>query len=81
MLFARNLELAPGESSSSVTIQMTDSGNQTFNISAEDVRKVPGVELAQVVFRLPDNANAGVYEVVIKAQNRTSNAGKLRITQ
>lgn len=81
MVFARNLELVPGESSSSVAIQMTSSGNQTFNISAEDVRKVPGVELTQVVFRLPDNATAGVYEVVIKAKDRISNAGKLRVMQ
>lgn len=80
-LFARNLELAPGETSSSVVIEITDSGNQTFSIPAEDVRKVPGVDLTQIVLRLPDNTPAGVYGVVIKAQGRVSNAGKLRLAQ
>lgn len=80
-IFARNLVLGPGESASSVVVQMTDSSNHTFNIPAEDVRKVPGVDLTQVVFRLPDNALPGTYGVVIKAQDRVSKPGKLRIQQ
>lgn len=87
LLFARNLELNPGESAGAVVVRLATGGN-TFNIPADDVRhvfEVPDVlsvrdsELTQVKFRLSAILPPGTYTVTILAHGRTSNQGTIRI--
>jgi hypothetical protein len=78
-VFVANLLLASGETASSVTISIVDAGNQSFDVAAEDVRTVPNLTFAQVVFRLPDNLAAGSCAITVKAHGLTSNTGKITI--
>ena len=87
LLFARNLELNPGETAAAVTVRLSIGGN-TFIIPADDVRhvfEVPDVlsvrdsELTQVKFRLSVVPGTGTFTVTIRAHGRTSNAGVIRI--
>lgn len=80
-LYARGLQLNPGEPPSFVSVRLT-STSSTFNIfeiPAEDVRQLPNSDLSQVVFRLPDNLEAGTYEVFIRAHGLITNTGTIRI--
>ena len=78
-LFARNLQLNPGEQPFAVIVRFTASNNQFFEVSAENVRSVPNTDLTQVVVRLPINLAAGNYTVFIRAHTRTTNTGTIRI--
>jgi CSLREA domain-containing protein len=79
VIFVANLSLAPNETAASVIVNLTDANNQNFDVPAEDVRAVAGVELTQVIFRLPTNLAIGTCTVKISAQGRVSNSGKIRI--
>jgi hypothetical protein len=78
MLFARNLQLNPGELSSAVIVRFTGS-TQVVEVSAQDVRAAANPDLTQVVVRLPDGLAPGTYSVFIRAHTRTSNTGTIRI--
>jgi hypothetical protein len=81
IIFAQNLRLNQGETSSSVVVNLVDGNNQSFDVPATDVRAVQNVDLTQVLFRLPDTLAAGTCKVTIKAHGQTSNMGTIRITQ
>ena len=81
MVFARNLQLNPGELSSAVIVRLTASNNQIFDVPAEDVRPLRDSEFTQVVFRLPNNLPVGTCTVFIRAHTRVSNIGTIRIAQ
>jgi hypothetical protein len=76
IVFVSNLPSTP---SSSVIVNLVDSNNQSFDVTAEDVRPVSGTELTQIVFRLPSNLAVGVCSVRVKALGQTTNAGVIRI--
>jgi lecithin:cholesterol acyltransferase len=78
-VFVMNLQLAQGEVSSSIVVNLIDSNNQSYDIAAEDVRPVLNFGLTQVVFRLPDNLPVGTCAVRVKAHGQISNAGTIRI--
>lgn len=79
ILFVSNLELQQGETSSSVIVSLIDSNNQSQEIPAEDVRKVPNLTFSQVTFRLSNNLAAGACTVKVRAHGQISNAGTIRI--
>lgn len=79
VIFVRNLQLLPGEQASSVIVRFRGSNNQNRDIQAEDVRPVPNVDFAQVVFRLPDGLPADDYDVSVIAHAQISNSGIMRI--
>lgn len=79
IVFALNLQLAVGETSSSVVVNLIDSNNESYDLAAEDVRTVPGFEFTQVIFRLPANLPVGTCTIKIKAHGQISNAGTMRI--
>jgi len=79
IVFVTNLQLTPGETSSSVVINLIDVNNQSYNIPAEDVRPVPDSNFTQVIFRLPNNLPAGTCTLKINAHGQVSNAGTIRI--
>jgi len=79
ILFARNLQLNPGETASGVIVRIVASNNQIFDVPAEDVRLIPGTEFTQVVIRLPNTLVPGTCTVSIRAHTRISNTGTIRI--
>ena len=79
IVFAMNLQLLQGESSSAVTVTLVDSNNQSYNIAAEDVRPVPNSPFTQVIFRLPNNTAVGTCTITLKAHGESSNSGSIRI--
>ena len=79
ILFVGNLQLAQGETASSVVVRLIDSSNQVFDLPAEDVRGVPNQSFTQVTFRVPDTVAIGNCVVTIKAHNQSSNSGSIRI--
>ncbi|HKG60735.1 MAG TPA: SBBP repeat-containing protein [Pyrinomonadaceae bacterium] len=79
MIFVANLQLLPGETPSSVVVNLIDSSNQSHDVMAEAVRQVPYLPFTQVTFRLPDNLRTGTCIVKVKAHGQFSNAGTIRI--
>jgi hypothetical protein len=79
VILATNLQLVQAEASSAVVVNLVDSTNQSFDIAAEDVRPVPGLDMTQVVFRLPDKLAPGNCTVKVKVHNQVSNSGTIRI--
>jgi fimbrial isopeptide formation D2 family protein len=79
ILFVTNLQLAQGELSSSVIVNLLGSNNQSYEVGAEDVRTVPNLSFIQIVFRLPDNLAPGTYTIKVKARGQESNSGTIRI--
>ena len=79
IVFVRNLQLAQGETASSVLVNLVDANNQSFDVAAEIVRSVPNTDFVQVIFRLPTILAAGKCVVTVKAHGQLSNAGSIRI--
>ncbi|HEU4767608.1 MAG TPA: Calx-beta domain-containing protein, partial [Pyrinomonadaceae bacterium] len=79
VLFARNLQLNPGEFASAVTIRFVSSTGQTIETPAQDVRPVPDTDLTQVTARLPTGLAPGTCTIFIRAHTRVSNTGTIRI--
>lgn len=79
IVFVTNLQLAQGESSSSIIVNLISSNNQTYDVPAEDVRTVPNSQFTQVIFRLPDNLSAGTCKIEVKAHGQVSNVVTIRI--
>src|SRR6185503_2922905 len=79
IVFVRNLQLAQGETASSVVVNLVDASNQNFDVAAEVVRPVSNTDFVQVIFRLPSTLATGRCVVTIKAHSQTSNTGSIRI--
>jgi PKD repeat protein len=79
IIFVTNVQLAQGETASSVVVNLTDQNNQSYDIAAEDVRTVPNLSFTQIIFRLPDNLPNGTCVLKVKAHNQSSNIGTIRI--
>ena len=79
MIFVGNLQLAQGETSSAVVVNLVASNNQSYDLASEDVRSVPGFGSTQVIFRLPDNLTPGTLTIKVKAHGQVSNSGTMRI--
>ena len=79
MIFASNLPLVQGDTSSAVVVNLIDSNNKTYDIPAEDVRAVPNFPFVQVVFRLPDDLPVGTCTVRVTVHGQVSNLGTFRI--
>jgi hypothetical protein len=81
MLLARGLQLNPGEPSQAVFVRFTAQNGAIFEFSAEDVRPIPNSEFTQVSVRLNNVLVPGTYSVFIRAHQRFSNSGVIRIVQ
>lgn len=80
IVFVQNLQLLPGETSSSVIVHLTSAG-ESHEIPAEDVRLVRNADFAQVTFRLPDRLGDDDWIITIKAHGQVTNSGVIRIRQ
>jgi hypothetical protein len=79
LVFVTNLQLAPNDVASTVRVNLVDSGGQTHDIGAEDIRVVPGFNFTQIKFRLPDDLPSGACTIKIGAHDQESNTGTIRI--
>lgn len=79
ILFVMNIQPPQGQPAPSVVVHLVDSNNQTYDVSAEDVRLVQNLNFAQVIFRLPDNLAAGTCTITVKALGQFSNSGTIKI--
>ena len=79
-VFVNNLQLAEGETASSVIVHLVGSDNQQYNLPAERIRLVPAATFTQVTFRLPDNLAPGTCTVKVKAHGEESNSGTITIS-
>jgi len=52
LVLLQNLKLNQGETASAVMVHLVDNSNQSYDVTAEDVRVVPNFDLAQVTLRL-----------------------------
>ncbi len=77
--YVRNLQLDPGETSSSVFVRFINGLSVIASVAAEDVRPIPNSEFTQVVVRLPNNLPPNTYTIQILAHSRLSNSGTIRI--
>ena len=79
-LFARNLNLLPGEDISALTAQAEDSQQKVFRLPVEFVGKVPNFEwLTQVVVKLPDELPPGDLQVSLGVHGVSSNKAIITI--
>lgn len=82
-VFAVDVELAPGESTSALTARAEASGGRIIPLPVEHVGKVEGFGwLTQINLRLPDElANAGEVRVSISLRGVTSNSVVVRLAE
>jgi hypothetical protein len=81
VLFAKNLELNPGESPSTVIVRIVGLNFQFFDVPAESVLPIHDFEFTQVVIRLPNTVPVGSRLVTIRAHGRVSNVGTITVVQ
>lgn len=81
MLFATNLDLLAGETTSSVSVRATDSRGISFDLPVEQVNKVPNFTwLSEIVVKLPDDTTiTGDLVVTIGLRGAVSNAARVGI--
>jgi len=79
IVFVMNLQLAQGETSSSVVVNLVDSSNQSYDVAAENVQAVPNFNFTQLIFRLPDNVIPELCIIRVKAHGQSSNSATMRI--
>jgi hypothetical protein len=66
MLFARNVELLPGESPAVLTASAEDAAHNVYPLTVERVDRVPGFEwMSSVIVRLSDRMSDSTGEVLI----------------
>lgn len=79
LIFLSNFQLEPGETASSVVVNLVGSDNHSFDVPAEDVRFLSSSSITQVMFRLPNGLAIGESTLTVKARGQVSNAGIIRI--
>ena len=67
------------QDTSSLTVNLTDNANQTFNIIPENVSPVAGFGLAQLTFRLPDTLAPGLCRVTVVGNTESTNTATFRV--
>ena len=78
-LIVSYLPLSPGGSVSAVTAEATDSANNIYPLTVEDVRKVPNTTLYQVTARLSQDLPNGIVSVRVRSHGQVTNSGALMI--
>jgi hypothetical protein len=79
VVFMSNFLLLPGQTASSVIVNLIDSNNQSHDVPAQDIRVVPNFDFTQVTFRLPSNLPAGTCRIKVTANGMFSNTATIRI--
>jgi FG-GAP-like repeat/FG-GAP repeat len=82
ILFAVNVELGTGETTSVIEAQAEDSGGQIFPLTVEHFSSVPNFGwLKQIIVKLPaEVANSGEIHISLKVRGTTGNTVTLKVT-
>ena len=79
-IFARNLELLPGENMSAITARAEDAQMNLYPLTVEFFGTVEGFDFFRVVVRLPDNLPTGqTLSVTVTLRGQTSNRARFRM--
>ena len=79
MLFAKNLDLLPGETASAVTAEAEDASHTIYPLTVEYVGKMAGYDwLSAVVLRLNDNLG-DVGDVLVMVRLRGASSNRVRV--
>ena len=79
MLFARNVELLPGETASAVTASAEDAAHNVYPLTVERVDRVPGFEwMSSVIVRLSDRMSDSTGEVLVGVTLRGAASNRVR---
>jgi uncharacterized repeat protein (TIGR01451 family) len=79
-LFVTGIDLLPGESFSSVTVQLEDTEHRIYPLVVEDIRKLPNFPFSQITVKLPDSLTLeGDHQVTLTFHGVTSNKPLIRI--
>ena len=82
MLFATGIDLLPGESPSSVQVQLEDSNHHLYPLVVESVLPVPNLPFSQLVVKLPDSITVeGDHQLSLIFHGTTSNKPLIRIVR
>jgi hypothetical protein len=76
MLLANGIDLLPGETTSSVSVQvqLEDSEHRIYPLVVEDIRKVPGFDFSQITVKLPDSITLeGDHQISLTLRGVTGN--------
>jgi hypothetical protein len=81
IVFAENLTLAFFEPPSTVTVNLIDSNSQSFTVPAEHIAPVSitGLNVTQIVFRLPNGLAPGTCVIKLTVHGKVSNSATFRI--
>jgi hypothetical protein len=79
LVFVKNLQLAPNETAAAVMVNLVDSNNQNFDITAENVWSYSDVQFSHISFRLPGTLAPGACRIQIKVHEQISNIGFIQI--
>jgi hypothetical protein len=79
ILFVINLQLAQGETASTVVVTLVDANNHSYEVPAEQVLALTNFPFTEVIFRLPDTLPVGTCTVSVKAHGQSSTVGTIRI--
>lgn len=79
LVFVQNLQLAPTDTAAAVTVNLVDSNNQNFDVTAENIWFYSNVQFSHISFRLPSTLAPGACKIQIKVHGETSNIGFTQI--
>jgi hypothetical protein len=82
MLFAAGVDLLPGESPSSVQVQLEDSDHRIYPLVVESILPLPNLPFSQIIAKLPDSiAVEGDHQISITFHGVTSNKPPIYIAR
>ncbi len=82
MLFATGVDLLPGESMSSVQVQLEDTEHHLYPLVVESVQPVPNLPFSQIILKLPDSITTeGDFQISLTFRGTTSNKPLINIVR
>jgi hypothetical protein len=82
MLFATGIDLLPGESSSSVQVQLEDTDHHIFPLVVESILPLPNLPFSQITVKLPDSiTREGDHQISLTFHGVTSNKPLISINR
>ena len=82
MLFATGIDLLPGESISSVQVQLEDRDHHLYPLVVESILPLPNLPFSQIVVKLPDSiAVEGDHQISLTFHGTTSNKPLMSIVR
>jgi hypothetical protein len=81
LVFVRNVQLNQGETASVIVVHLVDSQGQMFDVNAESLWSLTGVDFSQLTFRLPTTLAPGVCSIEVRVHEKVSNVATINIRQ